>query len=127
VHHAAAVRVVQRARDLTRDANGVLDRQLLLAVQPVAQRLAFHVRHDVVNEAIDLARVVQRKNVRMLQVRRRADLCEEPFAAEYRGEFRAEQFQRDQPVVSDVAREEDQGHAAGAELALDAVLSLETG
>ncbi|HJQ67208.1 MAG TPA: hypothetical protein VJ816_12555 [Gemmatimonadales bacterium] len=40
VNHAVAVRIVERARDLRRDPDRVTDGELLLAIEPVAERLA---------------------------------------------------------------------------------------
>ena len=57
----------------------------------------------------------------MLQVRRRLDLGEEPLGAECRGEIGVQHLDRDLAVVLEVVREVDRGHAARAELALDAV------
>ena len=57
----------------------------------------------------------------MLQRRRRLDLDHEPLGAEHRGEFRLEHLDRDLAIVLEVVREIDRGHAARAELALDAV------
>ena len=48
VDHPVAVGVVERAGDLGRDPDGIVDRELLLAAQPVAQRFAFHERHHIV-------------------------------------------------------------------------------
>jgi hypothetical protein len=57
----------------------------------------------------------------MLEVGRDLDLGQEPLHAEHCAEFGLEDLQRDAPVVSDVARETDRRHAAGADLALDLV------
>ena len=56
---AAPVGVVERGGDFRREADGVVDGQLLLAGEPVAQRLALDERHHVVQEAVGLARVDQ--------------------------------------------------------------------
>jgi len=52
VDHPPVVRVVQRTRDLRRDAHRVANRQSFLARQPVTKRLAANVRHDVPEEAL---------------------------------------------------------------------------
>jgi hypothetical protein len=70
---------------------------------------------------------VQWQDVRVLQVRRRPDLRQEPLTAKDRGKLRPEKFQRDPAVVANVTGEEDDGHAARAEFTLDAVLALESG
>ena len=44
--------------EIARDLERVLERQLLLAVEPVAQRLALDVRHDVVEKPVYFARVM---------------------------------------------------------------------
>ena len=52
------VRPLERAGHLDADAHGRVDGELPLAPDPVAQRLAAHVRHHVVQQAARLARVV---------------------------------------------------------------------
>ena len=63
----------------------------------------------------------------MLQLRRGADLAEEPLAAERGAELGVQDLDGDVAVVPEVVREVDRGHAAGAELALDAVAVGERG
>ena len=67
---AAAVRVAQGVGYFAGDGEGVIERELLLAVEPVAERLPLDVGHDIVEEAVGLAGVKQRQNVWMLQVGR---------------------------------------------------------
>src|SRR5688572_13003186 len=62
----------------------------------------------------------------MLEVRRGADLREEPLAADDRRELGAEHLDRDVAIVLDVVREVDRGHPARAKLALDAVPAIES-
>ena len=62
----------------------------------------------------------------MLQLRRRLDLAQEPITAERRRELRVEHFDRDVSIVLEVVREIHGGHAAGAELARDAVAIRES-
>ena len=57
----------------------------------------------------------------MLQVRGQLDLGQEPLGADHGGELGAEQLEGDPPVVPEVLGQEDGGHAAGADLALDPV------
>ncbi len=42
----------QRIGHFVHDADHVTERQLLLAIEPVAQRFAFHERHDVNQKAL---------------------------------------------------------------------------
>ena len=121
VHHAMAVGVVQRRRDLGRDADGFRNGELLLAIEPLAQGLALDEGHDVEQVAVGLARVEQRQDVRVLQVGRELDLGQEPLGADHGGELGPEDLERDAPVVADVLGEVDGGHAAGAGFAVEAV------
>jgi hypothetical protein len=118
---AAAVRVVECVGDLTGDADGLVDRQLMLAVHPRAKRLAFDEGHDVIEQAVDVPRVVKRQDVRMRQLGRDLDLPAEALGADGGGEIRMEDLDGDVATVFEVAREEDGGHATAAELALDRV------
>jgi hypothetical protein len=61
----------------------------------------------------------------MLEPRRRPDLREKTLAAECGAEVGVEDLDGDVAVVALVVREEDRRHAAGAELALDAVATGE--
>ena len=84
VEHALRVGVGKRVRHLPGDAHGFLNGQLLLAIQPVAERLSLHHGHDVVKEPGDLTRIVERQDVRVTQVRCRPDLSQEPLGAQRR-------------------------------------------
>ena len=66
-------------------------------------------------------RIDQGQDVGMLQVRGDPDFAQEALAAERRGEFGMQHLERDLPIVLEVVGEEDGGHAAPAELALDGV------
>ncbi len=60
---------IARTRHFTRDAHRVSDRQLAVTLEARPQRLAGHERHHVVQQAVGVAAVEQRENVRMLQPR----------------------------------------------------------
>src|SRR5690349_8634850 len=127
MHDALCVCVLERVSDFASDPNGVVDRKLTLARQPVAQRLAFDEGHHVVQQAVAFSRVVQRHDVRMLEIGGGLDLGEEPLAAERRGKLGLEHFEGDFPVVAKVARQVHGGHAAVSELAIDLVPAGEGG
>ena len=57
----------------------------------------------------------------MLQVGRELDLGQEPLGPDHRGELGAEHLERHPPGMPDVLGQVDRGHAAGADLALEAV------
>ena len=122
-----SMRVVERARDFARDPYGVVDGELRLALEPRAQRFARDERHDVEEQPVGFARVEQRQDVRMLQLRRRLDLGEESLGAEGRGELGMQDLDRDVAIVPEVAREIDRRHSADSDLAVDTVSALEGG
>jgi hypothetical protein len=57
----------------------------------------------------------------MLEPRGRSDLAQKPLAAERRTEVGVQDFDGDVATVPQVVGEEDRRHAAGAELAIDAI------
>jgi len=75
VNDAARVRVVERVGDSDRDAHRLVDRELLLTLEPMPQALAFDVRHDVVQQPARFAGIEQRQQVGMLKCRGDADLA----------------------------------------------------
>ena len=125
VHDAVTVCVVQRLGYFAGEPDGVLDRQLHFALQPVAQALALDVGHRVPEPACCLARVEHGQNVRMLEPGRGLDLAQEALRAEHRAEFGVEHLERDGPLVPDVASEVHGRHAAAPELALELVAVAE--
>ena len=58
VHDVMTVGIVQRRCHRSRHLEGIVKRQLLLSLEPTPQRFAFHVGHDVVQDAARLPRVV---------------------------------------------------------------------
>src|SRR5438876_780321 len=70
VHYVAAVGVAQGVRHFLDDLYGLLERELPLPLQSLAQRLALDVRHHVVQGALGSAGVVQRQDVGVGEPRR---------------------------------------------------------
>ena len=64
---------------------------------------------------------MQRKNVRVLEVRRCLDLGEEAIGTDDSGELGSQHLHCDAPVVLDILSEINRCHAARAELPLDAI------
>ena len=64
---------------------------------------------------------MQRQDVRVLEVGGGLDLAQEPLGADDRGQLGPQHLDRDLAVVLEVLGEVDGGHAALAELALEAV------
>jgi hypothetical protein len=65
--------------------------------------------------------VVQRQNVRVLELRRGLDLLQEPVGTDHGGQLGPQHLQCDLAVVLQIFGEIDGGHAAFAEAAFDAV------
>jgi hypothetical protein len=125
VDDAVRVGVLERARRLPGEPHRLLDGKLVVAREAVAERLALDEGHDVVEEAVGGAGIVDREDVRMLQPRRHLDLAEEPVGPDGGGELGAEDLDGDGAAVLEVAGEVDGGHAAGPGLPLDGVGPLQ--
>ena len=124
VDDAVAVGVVECARHLLGDYDRVLDAQLLLSVQSFPERLPLHMRHDVEEESIRLARIEERQDVRVLQIGRRLDLGQEALGTDHRGQFGLQDLEGHFAVVLDILGQVDGRHAAFAELTLNGVAAL---
>ncbi len=121
VDDAEGVGRAERVRHLVGDLQRVVHRQHGLARDAVAQRLARDERHHVVEEAVRLAGIEQAEDVRMVELGGELDLSLEPLGAHRGRQLGVQHLDGDVALVPEVVREEDGGHAAGAQLALDAV------
>jgi len=119
--HVAAVGIAQRVGHLPRDLQRIGDGQLPLAIEALAQGLALDVRHDVVDQAVHLVGVVQRKDVGMVQAGGDLDLVQEPGGADFLRQVGPQHLDRDVTIVLEVVGEKDTRHPALAQLALEAV------
>ena len=81
VDDAVRVREVERLEGLARDLDRLLDGELALAVEQLAQRLAAQERHRVVQRARGFAGAPHRKDVRVLEPRRDVHLAPKAVAA----------------------------------------------
>ncbi len=102
-------------------------RQAASALEPLAQRSAVDVRHDVVKESARLARVVQGEDVRVGQARRDLDLLQEPLDPEEGREPGEEDLQGDIAVVFVISGQVHGGHTTAAEHAAELVALGERG
>ena len=123
---APGVRGGERAGDIGRDPERLRDGELALAVQPVAQGLAGHVRDGVVDRACAVAQihfsgVEQGQDAGVLDPCGRSELPEEALAVERECRVRQHQPDGDGPVVGQVLREVDGPTSVPAELTLEAV------
>ena len=80
VHEPARVRGVERGRDLGADRDGALRLEAPLALQQRLELAPLDVAHGDVQLAVDLAGVVDRDDVGMLQRGRQLGLGQEAFA-----------------------------------------------
>jgi hypothetical protein len=94
---------------------------LLLSHEPFPERLTLDVGHREPQVSGRLARVEHREDVGMLQAGHQADLAEEPLGAERGGEPWVEHLECHGPVVPEIVREVNRGHATASELALERV------
>ena len=86
---------------------------------PSARRVIFG--HDEVEQLAGRARIEQRDDVRVIEAGDDLDLAQEALATDRRRDLRLQDFDRDAPPVLDVVGEIHGGHAAGADLGVDAV------
>jgi hypothetical protein len=85
VDDPVAVGVGEGREDVAGDLERVLQREQLLASEPVPQRLALHVGHGVPELAGRFAGVMDREDVRMLQARGESDLAQKALGAQHGG------------------------------------------
>ena len=121
MHEPLAVGVAQSVRHFHRDPHRLVEREQLLPEEPVAQRFTGDVRHDVVERAGGLTRVVKRQDVRMGQMRRDLDLAQEPVGPQGSRQLRPQDLHRHGSVVLEILGQQHGRHASAAELALDDV------
>jgi hypothetical protein len=119
------MREIQGVGDGRRDPDGFVHRKLLLAVEALTQRDPLHVRHHVEEEAVGLARVIEREDVGMLQVGGGLDLVQKALGSHHGRESGFEDLERHLPAVPQVLGQIHRGHAALAELPLDPIVGVE--
>src|SRR5438445_13269070 len=91
---------------------------MLVPVEPIPDRLALDVRHDVVEEAIGLTRVVERQDVGMIEAGGGFDLAQKPFRPERGREIRPQHLDRDTATLPQVFDEVARRHPTPPELTL---------
>jgi hypothetical protein len=96
------MRVVERASDFTGYAQRFVNGQLALTIETRAKRFASDVWHDVVQLAVGLAGVVNRKYVRVTEVRGEVYLATESLRTEGKAHIGQEDFDRYFPIVLEI-------------------------
>src|SRR5438445_11347924 len=89
---------------------------MLVPVEPIPDRLDLDVRHDVVEEAIGLTRVVERQDVGMIEAGGGFDLAQKPFRPERGREIRPQHLDRDPATMLQVLSEVQRRHPTAPEL-----------
>jgi hypothetical protein len=107
MNHAVAVRVVDGTTHNGSYPDGFVDRQGTVPLDARAQRFAVDERHDVEERAAHLSRIEERKNIRMLEIGRDANLGEKTLGAEHGTDLGIENLERYRAMVSEIAREVD--------------------
>src|SRR2546426_622228 len=121
VDYVMTVGIAQGVGHFASDLERVVEGQLLLPTQPVPQRLAFDVGHDVIEATVSLARVMKRQDVRMGEPSGDLDLAQEALGPDGGAKLGAQDLERNGPVVAKVVGEIDRRHSPAAEFALDRV------
>src|SRR6266567_1108772 len=121
MHYIAAVGVAQGVRDLPGDLYGLLERELPLPLQSLAQRVALDIGHYVVQEALGSAGVVQRQDVGVGEPGRDFDLAQEALGTERRGDLGTQHLDGNGAAVTEIACEINRGHPAAPQLTLEGV------
>jgi len=111
---------------LARDADGIVQRELPLAGEPLTEGFARDTGHGEPQEpgtsmSLGDAAVEDRDDVGVLEPGGELDLAEESIRTEGSRELWAKQLERDRPIVPQVLGEPDGTHAAAAELTLEEV------
>src|SRR5687767_1869477 len=125
MYHALSVCVCERVCYFRRNAHGGLHWQLTLSANAQAERLSAHVRHEIVEQRLDVSRIVKRKDVRMLKARQQADFANETQLAGFRAGIRVQYLERNLALVPRVSREIDRRECALSDFAPDLVASRE--
>ncbi len=119
--HTVRVRITQSIGDLAGDLQGIGQRKLWLPLQPLSQRFAFNVRHDIVDHPIRLTGVVQRQKVGMLQLGGKPNLAKKSLGAEDGRYLVTGHLDRDLTIMPAVVRQINLRGSALSQLSDDLV------
>ena len=116
-----------RASATPRGAGRPRGPETLRAREALPERLALDVRHDVVEESVGIARVEQAEDVGVLEIGAVTSISRGTARPHDRGQLGAQHLDRDLAMMLQVLGEIDRGHAALAQLPLDAVAVGQSG
>ncbi len=119
MHHAAAMRPIQRTRNLCPDLHNVLEWQRPF-LEAFLQRLAFHALHDQIIDAVLVPDIVEDANVRMIQTGDGLGFALEALFADGIGrEVRRKNLDGDGALQARIVRAIHLTHTSRAEWRLD--------
>jgi hypothetical protein len=121
VDDAALMGHGERVRNLAQDAHRFRDRNPL-PLEPLAQRLAGHVRHDVVEDAVVRAAGSEhRQDIRMMKVRRQQHLPLKAGGADFARRLGRKQLDDDLSLERGFGGKEQAAHATWCKLSFDPI------
>ena len=128
VNGAVAMGEAERGGDVGGDLGRSIGMQRALGLDDVGQAPTLDVLHDDEVGVVVLAPVVHGDDAGMVQVRRGLGFAAEAFdEGRFGGELREQDLHRDGPVEQLVAGQEDVGHAAPGETAMQLVSTVQHG
>src|SRR5689334_16012905 len=119
MHHALRVSVGQGVADLACNANRRIDFELPLSLDSRAQSFATDERHEVVQQRLDVPRVVKWKNVGVLESCQEPDFANESQLTGLRVRIAVQHLDGDLAIVPLIARNVDSCEGSLSDLALD--------
>ena len=125
--HSLLVRVRQSVYHFAKNLYRFGYWELAFFLDSLAQGFAPDVGHDVVEEPVGFARVVEWQYMRVLELRGDLDFAQETIRTQGCGQLRLQYFDGDIPIVFEVAGQVHRGHTTGAEFFFDLVFVGESG
>ena len=119
--NSGAVRVVQRLGHFPGDSHRIGHRERPFPLQPLANRAAGDVGHDIVDQALALSRFENGEDIGMLEPGGHLDFAEEALGGGDEAALLLEHLDGDPALEPEVLAQVDHGHATAAELMLDRV------
>ncbi len=121
VHDVFAVGVPERVGNFLCDLDGVVERQLRFAIEPITEGFALDHRHDVIKETFRLTGIEDGQDVGMFELGGQFHFPYEPIDAHRGGQLGSQHLDGNLALELEIRGEIDDGHTAGAQLALDGV------